>query len=133
MKRVPFDNTKSSDGFTFLEIMVALSIVAIVFIAVYQLHFSTLANTHDSRFFVIAPMLAQKKLSEVEWTGKKDGNPMTGDFGEEFPGFSWEMTIKQPESEFLKNQTPDLRQIDLQILSNRKSLYFNIRTYRLMH
>ncbi|MEW5909663.1 MAG: prepilin-type N-terminal cleavage/methylation domain-containing protein [Thermodesulfobacteriota bacterium] len=131
MRTRPVVKSKLPDGFTFLEIMVALSVVGIVFIAVYQLHFSTLSNTHDSQFNIIAPMLAQKKISDAEWVGRKDGESLNGDFGEEFPGFGWEMTIKQPESEFLKRQTPDLKQIDLRILSLSRPLAFQIRTYRL--
>ncbi|MCU0593194.1 MAG: prepilin-type N-terminal cleavage/methylation domain-containing protein, partial [Desulfobacterales bacterium] len=49
---------RSPQGFTLLEVMVALGIMAIVLVSVYRLHSQTLAMSVESRFYTQAPLLA---------------------------------------------------------------------------
>ena len=80
-------------GFTLIEMMVAVSIIAIVLLAVYRLHSQTLLMNLSARFYTVAPLLAQTKLADVELNSVKELAEGSGDFGEGYAGYSWEVKI----------------------------------------
>ena len=86
--------------------MAAISIIAIVLVAVYRLHAQTLSMNYSARFYVTAPMLAQKKMVEIESGGQEDMLDDSGDFGEEFPvtagKLPWRMLNQKPWAMSLK-------------------------------
>jgi prepilin-type N-terminal cleavage/methylation domain-containing protein len=53
------DNWNISSGFTLLEVMVAMAIMAIVLVSVYRMHSQTLTMNMAARFYTQAPMVAQ--------------------------------------------------------------------------
>ena len=55
----------SQSGFTLLEVMVALAILAIVIGSIMRLQSQTLSLQYVAKFEIHAPFLAQGKLSEV--------------------------------------------------------------------
>ena len=119
-------------GFTLLEVMVAMSIMAIVLVSVYRMHSQTLTMNIANRFYTQAPLLAQGKLAQLE-TGLSEiiaGD--SGDFGEEFPGYSWNVTVEEVAAEALGEIANDLKRIDLMVSFNNNEYVFNVRTYRLM-
>ena len=117
-------------GFTLLEMMVAVSVIAIVLLAVYRLHSQTLLMNLSARFYTVAPLLAQKKLADIELDSVKELAEGSGDFGEEYTGYSWEVKINDVESEQLKSTADKLKRIDIRILFNQGELSYNLRTYR---
>lgn len=85
-------NKTNQKGFTLLEIMVAVAIIAIAFTSVLKLYTQTVAMTISSNFYAKAPFLAQKIISEWETGLATDTTQLdTGSFIEEFPGFSFEL------------------------------------------
>ncbi len=56
---------RRATGFTLLEVMVAMAIMAIVLVSVYRMHAQTLAMNTANRFYTQAPMLAQGKLAQL--------------------------------------------------------------------
>ena len=121
---------RRSCGFTLLEVMVSVSIVAIVFISVFRLHTQTLAMSSSVRFYALAPMLAQGKLAELENRSPELLSDDSGDFGENFPGFSWEVGVSDVESEILEDTAKDLKRIDLTV--TYEGIVYGLRTYRFM-
>lgn len=117
-------------GFTLLEVMVALSIIAIVLVSVYKMHAQTVSMNYEVRFYATAPMLAQIKMAEIESENLKDIGDDSGDFGDEFPDYRWNIAIDDVESTVLGNMVKDLKKIDLLISLNNDGFIYNLRAYK---
>jgi general secretion pathway protein I len=117
-------------GFTLLEIMVAISIIAIVLVSVYKMHAQTVSMNNEVRFYVTAPMLAQLKMAEVDSESLKDMGDDSGDFGDEFPDYRWNIVVDDVESAALGNIAKNLKKIDLLISLNNDEFVYNLRTYK---
>ena len=95
-----FCTMHSDRGFTLLEVMIALSIVAGVIITVlaslnYQLHI-----VNDSRDVVIATILGKKMAEKTALLSPMEKSK--GDFGAEFPQFLWELDLEDTQFKTLK-------------------------------
>ena len=119
-------------GFTLLEIMVALSILAIVLVSVYRLHAQTVSMNNEVRFYATAPMLAQLKMAEVESESPEDMGDDSGDFGDEFPNYRWNVVIDDVESTALGDIAKDLKRIDLLISFNNNEFTYSLRSYKFL-
>jgi len=117
-------------GFTLLEVMVALSIIAIVLVSVYRMHAQTVSMNNEVRFYVTAPMLAQIKMAEIESESLEDIGDDSGDYGDEFPDYRWNIVIDDVESTALGNIAKDLKKIDLLISFNNDEFTYNLRAYK---
>lgn len=131
-KRAPNGVNRSPAGFTLLEVMVAMSIMAIVLVSVYRMHSQTLTMNTANRFYTQAPLLAQSKLAQLEAGGSEIITGDSGDFGEEFPGYSWNVSVEDVSSEALGEVASDLKRIDLMVSFNNNEYTYNVRAYRLM-
>ena len=120
----------STSAFTLLETMVAVTIIAIVLLAVYRLQSQTVVMNLSSRFYTNAPLLAEQKLGELELNESIDLAGTSGGFGDRFPGYSWELAVSEIDSELLGESAEDFKRIDLKILFNQGELQYSIRTYR---
>lgn len=95
-------NKISQSGFTLLEVMVAVAIIAVAFTGVLKLHSQSLSMNTASNFYSKAPLLAQKVISEWETQMKtSDYSPNLEDSLEEFPGFSFKINRDSVDSENL--------------------------------
>ncbi len=121
----------ASNGFTLLEVMVAMSIMAIVLVSVYRMHSQTLAMNTATRFYTQAPMLAQSKLAQLETGGSEIITGDSGDFGDKYPGYSWNVTVEEVAIEALGEVANDLKQINLTVSFNDNEYAYTVRTYRL--
>ena len=117
-------------GFTLLEVMVALSIIAIGLVSVYRMHAQTVSMNNEVRFYATAPMLAQIKMAEIESESLKDIGDDSGDFGDEFPDYRWNIVIDDVESTELGNMVKDLKKINLLISSSNDEFIYNLRAYK---
>jgi len=122
---------KNNEGFTLLEIMVSISIIAIVLVSLFRMHASTIRLAEKVKFNAVATSLAQKKITEI-CMDIEDASDANGDFGDEFPGYSWEshmgdMTVFD-ENMISEKQAENMKRIDLSIsLGNRQ--IFTLRTW----
>lgn len=123
-------HSSANRGFTFLEIMVALAIIAIVLVTVYQLQSQSLSAEYISRFHVNAPLLARQKISEIESLPLNEVNDDSGGFGKQFPGYTWQVTTESVISELLEDEADNLRKIEVTVFLNEDENEFKIRTYR---
>lgn len=117
-------------GFTLLEVMVALSIIAIVLVSVYRMHAQTVSMNNEVRFYVTAPMLAQIKMAEIKSESLEDIGDDSGDYGDEFPDYRWNIVIDDVESTALGNIAKNLKKIDLLISFNNDEFTYNLRAYK---
>ena len=125
-------NPEPACGFTLLEVMVSVAIISIVLVSVYRLHSQSLTMNTEARFYTQAPMLAQAKLAEME--AGKDGELTggSGDFGENFPGYRWNVSVEDVDIEALGEISQDLKKIDVTVALNENEFVYNLRTYRLL-
>jgi general secretion pathway protein I len=120
-------------GFTLLEVMVALMILATVLLAIYKLHSQTLSVTEATQFQSIAPLLAQKKIAALP--AVLDGAGLgeeTGDFDPQHPAYRWRTTVTIMASEALDGTEEQLARIDVEISTAATDKNFTLSTYRLL-
>ena len=121
---------KISSGFTLLEVMVALAVMSIVLVSVYRMHSQSLTMNTAARFYTLAPMLAQGKMVELEVLSSSAFPENSGDFGEQFPGYSWKAAVADVSSEILGEMAEDLKQVDIRVSLNENQWVYSLRTYR---
>ncbi len=121
-----------NEGFTLLEVLVALGIMAIVLVSVYRLHSQTISMATETRFHVQAPLLARSALARLEENRKRGLISDEGDFGNEFPGYRWKISIEDTSSPALGAEiSKDLKRIDVTVTLNDGEYAYDFRTYRL--
>ena len=123
-------NLQHDFGFTLLEVMVAVSIIAIVLVSVYKMQAQTISMNYAARFYATAPLLAQLKIAELETENLEEQADDSGDFGDEFPGYRWKVVIDDIESETLGSIGENLKQIDIDVSFNNDEFTYDLRTYR---
>jgi general secretion pathway protein I len=89
-------------GFTLLEVMLAMAILAIVLVAVFQSQAQSISMTSRARFETTAALLAQSRMAEIEAADTGDISPGRGDFDEQFPDYSWQVDLSDTELENVK-------------------------------
>jgi general secretion pathway protein I len=123
--------TNSASGFTLLEVMVSLSIIAIALTVLLTSQSQSLSLATEARFDTIAPLLAQSKIAEINTTKKDDLYSQSGDFGDSFPDYFWEMELNSVSSFDSDKYADYLKQIDLSIYYGEDRLFkYNLRLYR---
>jgi general secretion pathway protein I len=120
---------KTESGFTFLEVMVAFSIVALVLVGIYQLHTQNIALGVRSRFNAIAPMLADLKTTELVSSPEDILPEESGDFGEKYPGYSWRSEMSDVESDYLEETARRLKKIDIYVNATDQGGAYHLTTY----
>ncbi|MCP3925979.1 MAG: prepilin-type N-terminal cleavage/methylation domain-containing protein [Desulfobacterales bacterium] len=81
-----------NEGFTLIEILIALSIAAITITTLYKLHIQNISTTSSQLFYTIAPLLAQEKISEIKDENIKD---IKGAFDEEFSDYKFNIKTEK--------------------------------------
>jgi general secretion pathway protein I len=119
-----------SFGFTLLEVMIALAVMAIVLVSVYRMHSQSLTMNTAARFYTQAPILAQGKIAELEALSSGAFPENSGDFGEQFPGYSWKTSLADITSEILGEVAEDLKRVDITVSLNENQFVYSLRTYR---
>ena len=117
-------------GFTLLEIMVAISIIAIVFMSVFKMHAQTISMTASTRFYAVAPILAKNRLAEFLSQSPDELSDDSGDFGDDYAGYGWKIAVEDVESEDLGTDTGHLKRIDVIISVNNEENTYRLRAYR---
>lgn len=82
-------------GFTLLEVMIAVSIIAISFITLIGSQSQSVSIAGHTRFAVNAALLAQQKLTEIEAADFESVFSGDGDFGENYPGYRWSSEVAE--------------------------------------
>lgn len=123
---------RSPAGFTLLEVMVAVAVIAIALVAVFQLHAQTVSMGSVARFYATAPMLAQARISEIETAEPGDFRNDSGDFGNDLAGYVWTSTVEDIESEVLGRGAEALKRIEITVEHEGEGLRYQFRTYRML-
>lgn len=122
--------TSKQHGFTFLEVMVAVAIIAIAFVTLIGSQSQSVSIAGESRFKVMAALLAQQKLAELESMDFDELSGGEGDFGEEYPGYRWQAEVVElgEGDTGIKEGDDLLKSLDLTILLNEGTRSYVVRS-----
>jgi general secretion pathway protein I len=82
-----------SAGFTFLELLVALAILGSSFVVLLTAHSSAARQEARARRLMVGTLLAREVLAETEVEGFPELGGDSGEFGEEFAGYTWQRDV----------------------------------------
>lgn len=100
---------KKKTGFTLLEVMIAMSILAIALVAVFQMQSQSISMASESRFLTTASLLAQSKMADIEALSMLGNQSIKGDFAPDYPEYSW--TIRVTDTQIAK-----LKRIEVNVI-----------------
>jgi len=123
--------THNPEGFTLLEVMIAVAVLTIALAAVLGLQSRSLTLAAESRFHTTSALLAQGKMAEVTVAEMGKLTSDSGDFGDVFPGYSWRVTVANGDLPGLDKMKGRLKCIDLEVTCGEGELYrYDLRLYR---
>jgi len=82
-----------SEGFTLLEVMIAISILAIAMVVILGLRNRAIDLNGYARDLTAASLLAESKMGEWELKSFPDLGESVGEFGKENPDFKWRVIV----------------------------------------
>jgi general secretion pathway protein I len=89
-------------GFTLLEVMIALAILALVGVAFLRAQATSVRLIEESNRISLATLLAREKMAELESLGFPEAGKASGAGGEVFPSFRWEQVVSSTELPVLR-------------------------------
>ena len=93
--------TLLSGGFTLLEVMISLLIIATSFVVLLHSRNQSITAADYARSVTIATLLASEKMGEMEQGGVSSSGDNSGGF-EDYPGYSWHSTVSDTGYEHMK-------------------------------
>ena len=120
----------TSRGFTLLEVMISLAIIAIALLAVYGNYSQTIAMNTNQQFNTTAPLLAARVAADFENRSLDELMDESGEFGPDFEGYEWVVKVEPVSSEILGNIAEDLQSIDITVSFNNTENAFQCTTVR---
>lgn len=83
----------SAQGFTLLEVMIAVAVLAIALVSLLGSQSQTISIATDARFDTIAALLAQEKMAEIRLQDFEQVESESGIFEDGFSEFSWNTEV----------------------------------------
>lgn len=90
-----------NEGFSLLEVLVALTIISTALVAVFRLQAQSLDLQAEAKFYTVAEQLAQGRLDGILAQNQLRIGTETGDFGQEFSGYTYRTEITSSATEGL--------------------------------
>lgn len=119
----------NNHGFTLLEVMISLAILATVLVSVLNLHSQTLEMAAATRFDQTAAQMAQEILNAQIAAKPDEPLFLQGDFEEKYPGFEWEATQETVTLYGEDENAPQLVRLDVAVFHSGVSSGYNLRGY----
>lgn len=122
---------KYSHGFTLLEVMFALSLIGISLTVLLVSQSQGLSLANEAKFNTTASLLAQLRMAEIETEKINDVVSASGDFGEDYPGYNWELSVDQATFPDLGDIELPFVKLDLIVYFEDKGKYsYDVRLYK---
>lgn len=131
-------------GFTLLEMMVSIFILALVLVSVFKIQSATIRLSVSGQFYSTASHLARQKMADIEHklsdpstSNELSADEISGDFGDAFPGYKWQCVIKNfdisgsqiPEGVIKTGELQKFKNITIGI-SYRDEFSFQVTSWR---
>lgn len=107
--------------------MVAVALIAIALTTLLGSQSQSVSFANSAKFETMAALLAQSKMSEIEMQGKDTLAGGSGDFGDDYPGYAWEVTVSDIAIGEVFAISDYLKQVDLTVTWGVFS--YNLRLY----
>ena len=125
-----FKGKEEDPGFTLLEVIAALSIIAIALTTLLVSQSQSLSLAGEAKFSTTAALLARHKMTELEAMETDDLIADSGDFGEDFPNYFWETQINPVSFPGVEQYADQFKQIDLSVFFGENKQYqYALRLY----
>ena len=99
LRKAGIRNAKS--GMTLLEVVVAMSVLAIGIAGVLHAFSSSIKTSKAAEFYTVATMLAQQVASELERRPDVSAGELSGTFEETARSYTWQADVGQASAEGL--------------------------------
>jgi len=101
MTAISSKNQKTT-GFSLLEVLIALGLMATALLGIFRLQGQNLDLQHEGQFMTQATHLVRTRMAQIQSRAAIDEGTDGGDFGDDFPGFSYREEIETvPETAHL--------------------------------
>jgi len=120
-----------SAGFTLLEVMIAVALIAIALVTLIGAQAQSVSLATGSRFDATASLLAQWKLTDFSLENVAQLSSGTGNFGEEYPHFSWKSEVSEigEDETGIKGSAGLLKAIEVTVMADQdQTRTFTVRT-----
>jgi len=101
--------TPAASGFTLLEVMIALAILAVALVALLGLRNRDVELQAYARDVTRATLVARQMALTVDADGTPEMGFTEGDFGTDRPGFAWKRQVTPFMAEFLGDRVREVR------------------------
>ena len=89
-------NDTGTNGFTLLEVTIALAIISVVFISLTSLFNATIGIVDYSKKVTVATLIAQKLMTEIELNGDYElGESEEVELEDEYEGYSYKTVMRE--------------------------------------
>ncbi|MFO7568451.1 MAG: type II secretion system minor pseudopilin GspI [Smithellaceae bacterium] len=85
--------SNQADGFTLIEVMIAVAVLAIGLVAVFQMQSQSISMASEARFRTTAALLAQSKMADVEAARSLHNRSESGDFAPDHAEYGWRLNV----------------------------------------
>ena len=87
-------NRRGNDrGFTLLEIVICLGLIALVLVAVFRLQAQNLDLQSEAQFVTTATCLLQERFSHIRSLANVQEGTQSGNFGEDYPDYTYSQEV----------------------------------------
>jgi prepilin-type N-terminal cleavage/methylation domain-containing protein len=87
-------NRRGNDrGFTLLEIVICLGLIALVLVAVFHLQAQNLDLQSEAQFVTTATCLLQERFSHIRSLANVEEGTQSGNFGEDYPDYTYSQEV----------------------------------------
>ena len=114
-----------------MEVMFALALIGIALTTLLASQSQGLNLANEAKFYTTAAFLAQGKMAELETADPGGLSSDSGDFGDQYPDYTWEVEINSTSIDLLEKYADRFKQIDLHIYFGENKVYqYDIRLYK---
>lgn len=121
-------------GFTLIEVIVAMTIIATVMVALFRMQSGTINLAGADDFQTTARYLAAKALAKIELS--INDPELKGEFDQAFKGYAWHCELTDVNANFsdimpdLTDKVGTLKKIDLTITREQGGRSYHVETFR---